>query len=208
VSRHEEPAAPIARWISGRYSRRVAGRDGGCVAALAGRRIDAPDAAVARFPLARRERVRSQLLATLCDRRVRALVTAAACGVDLLGLEAAGEIGAGRHVVLPFDRARFRRTSVVDRPGDWGPLYDAILRDVEDAGSLTELSYDRDDDEAFVAANHAMLDRAAEVAASLSLPLIAVVAWDGTPRDTGDVTLAFRDEARRRGLEVVELSTR
>ncbi len=44
-------------------------------------------------------------------------------------------------------------------------------------------------------------------ASEAGLPLIAVVAWDGTPRDGVDVTLAFRDEARRRTLEVVELST-
>jgi hypothetical protein len=185
----------------------MAGRDGGCVAALAGRRIDAPDAAVARFPLARRAAVRARLLATLSERRVRALVTAAACGVDLLGLDAAGELGAARHVVLPFDRVRFRLRSVVNRPGDWGALYDAIVREVEATGSLTELSY-ADTEGAFVAANRDLLDHAAGVAASLALPLIAVVAWDGTPRDSGDVTAAFRDEARRRGLAVVELSTR
>ena len=191
----------------------MAGRDGGgwgggCVAALAGRRIDAPGASVVRFPLAQRDRVRARLLATLRDRRVRVLVTAAACGVDLLGLDAAAEIGAARHVVLPFDRARFRRTSVVDRPGDWGPLFDVIVRDVEAAGWLTELSLDAEDAGAFLATNVAMLDHAAELARALGLPLVAVVAWDGTPRDGSDVTLAFRDEARRRGLEVVELSTR
>jgi hypothetical protein len=146
-------------------ARHVVGRDDGCVAALAGRRI------------------------------------------DLLGLDAAGALGLARHVVLPFDRVRFRRTSVVDRPGDWGPLYDAILREVEAAGSLTELAYDADD-LGFVAANRAMLDHAASVAASLALPLVAIVAWDGTPRATVDVTLAFRNEAQCRGLPVVELSTR
>ena len=177
------------------------------MAALAGRRIDPRGAAVARFPLERRDHVRAQLLATLRDRQVRALVTAAACGVDLLGLEAAGALGVARHVVLPFDRVRFRRTSVVDRPGDWGPLYDAILREVDAAGSVTELAYGADD-MAFVAANRAMLDHAASVAASLALPLVAIVAWDGTPRDAVDVTLAFRNEAQRRGLPLVELSTR
>ncbi len=178
------------------------------MAALAGRRIDATDASVERFPLANREQVRARLLATLRDRRVRALVTAAACGVDLLGLDAAAELGAVRHVVLPFDRVRFRRTSVVDRPGDWGALYDAVVHDVDAAGTLIELSQDPDDDGSFVAANLAMLDHAASVAASLALPVIAVVAWDGAPRSGADVTARFGDEARRRGLEVVELSTR
>ena len=178
----------------------------GCVAALAGRRIDAPGAGVVRFPIANRERVRARLLATLRDRSVRALVTSAACGVDLLGLDAAAEIGAARHVVLPFDRAQFRDTSVMNRPGDWGTLFDAVVRDVEAAGALTEL-YQAGGAAAYLATNVAMLDHAAHLGVSMGLPLIAVVAWDGTPRDGVDVTLAFRDEARRRGLEVVELST-
>lgn len=182
------------------------GASAGCVAALAGRRIDAPDAAVARFPLANRDRVRAELLVTWRARAVRALVTAAACGVDLLGLDAAAEAGVTCHVVLPFDRARVRAASVVDRPGDWGPLFDAVVHDVAAAGRLTELAYD--DETAYVATNVAMLDHATRVAASMGLPLIAVIAWDGTPRDGTDVTLAFRDEARGRGLPVLELSTR
>lgn len=177
----------------------------GCVAALAGRRIDAPDAAVVRFPLANRDRVRAALLATWRAHAVRALVTAAACGVDLLGLDAAAEAGAARHVVLAFDRARFRTTSVVDRPGDWGPLFDTILRDVEAEGRLTELALAGET--AYVAANLAMLEHASRVAAGLGLPLIAVVAWDGTRRDGTDVTVAFREEARGRGLPLIELPT-
>src|SRR4029450_10857441 len=47
-------------------------------------------------------------------------------GSALPGSDAAGALGVARHVVLPFDRIRFRRTSVVGRPGDWGPLYDAV----------------------------------------------------------------------------------
>jgi hypothetical protein len=177
----------------------------GCVATLAGRRIDAPGATVGRFPLANRDRVRRALLATWRAHAVRALVTAAACGVDLLGLDAAAEAGALRHVVLPFDRARFRATSVIDRPGDWGALFDAVIADVAGAGRLTELAFD--DRTAYVATNVAMLDHAAHVAATLALPLIAVVAWDGVPRDGMDVTLAFRDEARARGLPLIELPT-
>ena len=109
-------------------------------------------------------------------------------------------------MVLPFDRTRFRATSVVDRPGDWGPLYDVTVRAVDDEGHLTELTYDGET--AYTAANVVMLDHAEAVARSARVPLVAVVAWDGTPRPGTDVTALFRDDARRRGLDVIELSTR
>ena len=54
------------------------------VAALAGRRIDAADAAGARFPLANAEVVRARLQALLRAEQGRALVCSAACGADLI----------------------------------------------------------------------------------------------------------------------------
>ena len=36
------------------------------------------------------------------------------------------DLGMPFRIVLPFDKKTFRETSVVDRPGDWGPRYDRI----------------------------------------------------------------------------------
>jgi hypothetical protein len=64
-----------------------------CVIALAGRRIDAPDAETPRFPLAAVPFVREQLDALFADRGATALVCSAACGADLVALDAATELG-------------------------------------------------------------------------------------------------------------------
>jgi hypothetical protein len=109
------------------------------VIAVAGRRIDAEDAETARFPLANLPLVRERLTAYLAARGATRIVVSAACGADLLALEAARAAGLPRRIVLPFDRKTFRTTSVTDRPGDWGRLYDALLAEAAAAGDLIEL---------------------------------------------------------------------
>ena len=49
-----------------------------------------------------------------------------------------------RQVVLPFDRTAFRASSVTDRPGNWGPRFDAVVAAVA-TGDLIELPFDVDD---------------------------------------------------------------
>lgn len=178
------------------------------VAALAGRRPDAPDAQEERFPLRNAGAVRARIADVLRDRGVGTLVCSAACGADLLALDAAAELGLRRVVVLPFDAERFRRSSVVDRPGDWGDAYDAVLADVRARGDLVVLSADGDGSPAaYQAATHAILDRAVELAGGDPSRVVAVLAWEGGSRGGGDHTAEFRDSARARGMAVNEIDT-
>jgi hypothetical protein len=98
------------------------------VIALAGRRVDPPDADFVRFPLKNVLAVRLRIRDALTRHAATTVVASAACGSDLLALDEAGALGLRRRIVLPFDRARFRMTSVVDRPGDWGALFDRERR--------------------------------------------------------------------------------
>ena len=100
------------------------------IIALAGRHIDSPDADTPRFPEANLGMVRERLRELFRSLRATALVSSGACGADLLAKETAGELGVSRRMILPFEPARFRETSVVDRPGDWGRIYDRILGEV------------------------------------------------------------------------------
>src|SRR5262245_15369924 len=105
--------------------------EGGMLIALAGRRVDAPNAGTARFPLVNVELVSRRVDELFEHEAATALVSSAACGADLLALKVAGARRMRRRIVLPFDRARFRATSVIDRPGDWGRLYDRILAELD-----------------------------------------------------------------------------
>jgi hypothetical protein len=171
---------------------------------LAGRRTDAPNAAP-RFPLAQREVVRVRLRELFQKHDASALFCAAACGADLLALEVAAELEIPAWIVLPFAVERFRASSVVDRPGDWGPIYDRQIATAEQAGRLIVHNLSAEDDATYVRANEDILDAATRLAAGRELH--AAIAWEGKPRDGTDVTQAFAQSARSRNMPVHEIST-
>ncbi len=176
------------------------------IVALAGRRIDSADSTEPRFPLQNVETVRTRIRSLLKEKNAAALVSSAACGADLIALSEAGQLGLKRRVILPFERRRFRQTSVTDRPGDWGPIYDEILDAVEPAGDLVVLK-DGMDEEAYAAANQAIFDEALALAQVIHQSVSAVLIWDGVTRGGRDLTAEFGVEARRRGLAVTEIPT-
>lgn len=167
------------------------------VLVLAGRRPD-PDAAVdVRFPIANIVAVRERIRAFMKRTGARALVCSAACGADLLALDVAGDLRIERHVVLPFDRARFRETSVVDRPGGWGPLFDRIVDEVEADAHLKTLHANGTDDEAYAQANEELFRHATFLAQGEGVCAVAV--WEGSSRGEDDLTedlLTFAKAAR------------
>jgi hypothetical protein len=183
------------------------------VIALSGRRIDAPGAPVERFPLENAAAVQDRLATLFSGRGATALVCSAACGSDLLALEAAGNLGLRRSVVLPFSRERFRQTSVTDRPGDWGAIYDRVLDAVEVAGDLVVLEDAGEGDPAYAAASEAILDRARQISLAAdpgrgdSPGVLAVIVWEGKSRGDGDITAGFAALADSLRIPVVEVPT-
>ena len=185
------------------------------IIALAGRRIDAPDTTVSRFPLRNSAAVRENIRRLFTERQATALVCSAACGADLLALDVAGELGIARHIVLPFAKQRFRSASVIDRPGEWGGLFDRITGEVEAAGNLVILHDEREDDAIFAIANRVILDEAQSLARQHSQDksgppandILAVIVWEGQTRGEGDLTADFVDEARARAIPVAEILT-
>lgn len=173
----------------------------GPVVALAGRRIDAPGAP-ARFP-ARAEPTVARGIEDLLDRvRPAAFVSSAACGADLIGLEVAGRLGIPRRVILPFEREKFRRTSVIDRPGDWGSRFDTVLDGIEDS-EIVDLGLEGDD--VYAIASDAILDQANRLAGPAGV--LAVVVWNGESRGPDDITARFAADAAARGFDVHEINT-
>jgi hypothetical protein len=177
------------------------------VIALAGRRVDAPDAGTARFPLANVELV-SRRLDQMFDReKATALVSSAACGADLLALNVAGARRMRRRIVLPFDRARFRATSVSDRPGDWGPLYDRVLAELDPSHDVVTLEGQGEGTQAYVAVNQIILRDAIALAREMKIRAIGALVWEGSPRGSDDVTASFGTDARALGLRLVHVDT-
>lgn len=177
----------------------------GAVVALAGRRIDADGSAPPRFPLSAVDRVREELAALLHPAAVSCLVCSAACGADLLALDVAARQGIERHVVLPYGPERFRATSVADRPGEWGPLFDRVIAGVRAAGHLETGQGDPESEAAYAWTNERIIARATELAGTR--PRLAVVVWEGSPRGEGDMTADFLRRASRAGFGVRAVPT-
>lgn len=172
------------------------------IIALAGRRIDSVDTNPSRFPREAVPTVRRRLADLLVHERAVAIVCSAACGADILALEEAERLSIRRRIVLPFPADRFRLTSVVDRPGDWGQRFDRLVQAAAESGDLVVLSGDPDNgDAAYRAANEAILAEAETLAVETAHRLIAAIIWEGFARPTGDATAEFRSFAAEAGFE-------
>jgi hypothetical protein len=150
--------------------------------------------------------VRARLFEALQHPGISTLVSSAACGADLLALEVARTIGLRRRVILPFPPHRFCETSVTDRPGDWGPVFDDAVAEAERRGDLVVLGLGAAEaDDAYRATNRRILDEAQVLAGGADVT--AIVVWDGVRRGEVDMTADFLEEAERRGIPVSVVST-
>jgi hypothetical protein len=181
------------------------------IVAVAGRRIDAADAKTVRFPYENAEPVQAALLRALKDAAALLIVGSAACGADLLALGAASDLGIRTRIILPFAPDVFRETSVVDRPHPdyWGSLYDRLVAEARERGGLIVLGRDRNDPDAYIAANQAIITETL-IAANETVPParpIALIVWEGAPRGSDDTTDNFRSAALERGFAITQVST-
>jgi hypothetical protein len=178
---------------------------------LAGRRIDLENEKPPRFPLQEVGRVRAELDKLFRSSKVEVLVSSAACGADLIALDVAGNIGIERHVILPYAPPIFRSTSVTDRPGNWGDLFDRIIQEVSSEGQLVVREFHPNDPSVYSTVNELIVDCAVSVSGntkgSKRREILALLVWDGARRDSADSTADFRLRAIRAGLPVLELRT-
>jgi len=98
------------------------------VVAFAGHLIDAPNRVPPRFPPSLAPAVRAELDARIAALRAPVVFSSAACGADLLFIDAALARGAEVNVVLPFAREDFVRTSVAIAGEAWVSRFDDALQ--------------------------------------------------------------------------------
>ncbi len=138
---------------------------------------------------------------------VTMLVCSAACGTDLLALDAAATLQINRRVILPFDVDRFRNESVIDRPGNWGPMFDRIVAELIATGDV-DIMNETPGTGAYLATSLKIVDKAEHLAAAHRTRVASIVVWEGQPRPGQDLTDAFRRESLSRGIGVIEVLTR
>lgn len=191
------------------------------IIALAGRRIDESKTETARFPMANVPIVKERLKILFQQKGATGLVCSAACGADLLALQAAGDLGVRRKIILPSEPEAFRQSSVIDRPGSWGGIFDKIYRQLKHSGDVSVMKTEAKDDELYLEANDKILDQAVSLAAEHNKnsrssavfvkpdnDVLVVIVWEGNTRGENDITADFANKGRQRGFEVVEVMTK
>jgi len=167
------------------------------VAALAGRRIDLPASKDFRFPIENIARVRRDLKRLFAKEDVGMLVCSAACGADLIALDIARKRGIRARIILPFSPERFRQSSVVDRPGDWGTLFDEVIESTP-ASDVIVLQSESQPDDAYEAVTQEIILQAAMAASPVAA--IAIAVWEGNARQETDATASFLRHAKQAGM--------
>lgn len=97
------------------------------VTAFAGHLIDGPHRSTPRFPGALEPAVAAAIRHRLAGMHRPIVYTSAACGADLILIEAALDMGAEVNVLLPFNRDDFVRTSVAVGGNGWTQRFDTAL---------------------------------------------------------------------------------
>jgi hypothetical protein len=115
------------------------------VVAFAGHLIDAGNRAVPRFPPSLVGSVRQALDRSIAAMHQPVAFASAACGADLLFVEAALAKGAEVNVVLPFARDDFVRSSVVVGGDEWVRRFDDALARASRVIMATDEQYLGDD---------------------------------------------------------------
>jgi hypothetical protein len=175
--------------------------------ASAGRRVDPVRARRPRFPLVRVPEVSRAIREALLVHKVDLVVSSAACGADIVVLEAAVALRMHAHVILPFAVEVFRKRSVTDRPGDWGTRFDTLMTgchglvDVEVLSTLPPRNR-QEESVGYERTTEAIIAEATSEGANSAL-----VVWDGQRKPGRDETADFRDRVAERRWSIVEVLT-
>jgi class 3 adenylate cyclase len=154
-----------------------------CVILFAGHMIDRPDRPSPRFPSELEPFVAKEIRNKINKLKPGFGFSSAACGSDILFIEAMLNIDAKVLVALPYEKEQFIRDSVDFVPGsDWRARFESVLARVARVIMVSTqrleiggVSYDF--------CNDMLLGLATIHARRLDTPLVSLAVWDGTPGD-------------------------
>ena len=178
-----------------------------CVVAFSGHMIDRGDRPKPRFPASMEIAVRQEIDARLDAMNASFGYASAACGSDIIFLEAMLDRGGEVNVVLPFEKSDFIQTSVSISPGtDWETRFNQV---VERAAEVTILGEESGSEH--VALYHyanLVLDGMARLRANhLDTEMIPLAVWDGSPGDGfgGTSSVVEYWQAQDERVEIINL---
>ncbi len=171
------------------------------VVVFAGHMIDQPGRPKPRFPDYLAPKIYQEIAATLARVDARIGFASAACGSDILFLEAMLKREGEINIILPHFKEDFLKGSVNLIPGsDWGSRFEAVL---EQASQVIIASENRASGNAMVYEyTNLLLDGLAILRTKmLDTELIPLVVWDGGAGDGPGGTSSLVQHWRSHGLE-------
>lgn len=161
------------------------------------------------FPQGSIEPVRDLLKAQLEEAKATVALVSAAAGADLLFIEALLERKGAAHVVLPWSKEEFRRTSVssFERRGErriWEPLFDKAI---EQAATVRELgqAYKPSSDLGMLYMVEVVAGLAVHAARMWRLDVKPMALWNQLPGDAGGTRSFVELWSARLGEPVLEM---
>jgi class 3 adenylate cyclase len=148
------------------------------VAVFTGHMVDRPDTPYPRFPQEYIEAVSQAIRAVLKDCNVGLGYCSGAAGSDLLFAQAILDLGAELHIILPFEKKLFTKTSLEVPGRDWKQIFDEVLARATSVRVVNPTITDSTDT-SYTFTNRVFTGLAQMRASTLSTQLISIAVWDG-----------------------------
>jgi class 3 adenylate cyclase len=172
------------------------------VAAFSGHTVDHAKRVAPRFPSADEGRVAEAIAAAIRTSHIEIGISAAACGADIMFLEAMQAAGKETYIVLPHPAEIFRKISVTEIGGaSWGQRFDRVLAG---ATELTVLAPHPGENLAYQFHGAVMAGSAILRAEAVGGHALGLAYWDGELGGVGGTSTVIEEWAQR-GLETVLL---
>jgi class 3 adenylate cyclase/tetratricopeptide (TPR) repeat protein len=178
------------------------------VIVFSGHMIDSPERVLPRFPTSLEPAVAKALSDRIRQLKPGVGFASAACGSDILFLEAMLDAGAEISVVLPYNKNEFIRDSVDFLPdSNWGARFEQVLKR---AAQLVTASTERLDlgSVSLEFGNALLFGLATLYAARLETEIVPLAVWDGMSADGPGGTASAIENWQRIGYkpEIIDLT--
>jgi class 3 adenylate cyclase len=178
------------------------------VVVFCGHRIDEPHRPLPRFPANLEGAVFEAIKARLQQFRGQVGFASAACGSDILFLEAIRELGGEYTVVLPYPQADFVRDSVQTMAeGNWVKRFEQVIAQAREVVIASD--YKPQGDQLTYEYSNRMLHGLAQIRAQqLQTDLVPLAVWNGQPGDGlgGTASTVAHWQQWSSHVEIIDLS--
>jgi len=173
-----------------------------CVALFSGHIIDQPNRTTPRFPPRLESRVYQEIFNRLHKLDACLGYASAACGSDILFLEALLELKGEAHIVLPYDREQFIKDSVDIIPdSNWVKRFEYVLERATEVNIASKRQLQ--EGEILYEYTHRLLHGLAKMRAEqLDTELVPLAVWNGKPSNDPSGTASTIKHWQQWGYEV------